>query len=45
VAVRRLLNDEMLRRQMGERGRARVERTFSWRGAAEKMLEVYREVM
>jgi glycosyltransferase involved in cell wall biosynthesis len=30
---------------MGERGRGRVEQLFSWRAAAEKMLEVYREVM
>ena len=45
VAVKRLLADEGLRREMGGRGRARVEQLFSWRAAAEKMLEVYREVM
>jgi glycosyltransferase involved in cell wall biosynthesis len=45
VAVKRLLADEGLRREMGERGRGRVEQLFSWRAAAEKMLEVYREVM
>ncbi len=45
AAVRRLLTDEGLRNEMGRKGRQRVEQMFSWRAAAEKTLEVYREVM
>ncbi len=45
VAVKRLLGDESLRRKMGEAGRKRVERNFSWEQAAKKTLEVYQEVL
>lgn len=44
-AIRTLLNDASLRRKMGEAGRKRVEREFTWRRAAEKTIDVYQEVM
>jgi glycosyltransferase involved in cell wall biosynthesis len=44
-AIRRLLKDEPLRWAMGEEGRSRVEKNFSWEEAARKTLEVYREVL
>ncbi len=45
AALRRLLNDEPLRRGMGERGRKRVVDRFSWRQAALNTLAVYRELV
>jgi len=45
VAIKRLLSDEPLRREMGEAGRKRVERNFTWEQAAKKTLEVYEEVL
>jgi len=45
AAVRRLLLDEGLRCSMGQAGRARVLKMFSWEEAARKTLEVYQEVM
>jgi len=44
-AIKCLLKDEPLRRAMGEEGRRRVERNFTWEEAARKTLEVYREVL
>jgi len=43
-AIKLLLSDEALRKKMGDAGRKRVERHFSWRETAERTLEVYREV-
>jgi len=45
AAIRCLLSDESLRRKMGEAGRKRVERNFTWEQAAKKTLEVYEEVL
>ena len=44
-AIERLMKDDELRRAMGEEGRKRVERKFSWEQAARKTLEVYEEVL
>ncbi len=44
-AIERLLRDDELRRVMGEEGRRRVERHFTWEQAARKTLEVYQEVL
>jgi glycosyltransferase involved in cell wall biosynthesis len=44
AAIRRMLGDEMLRRKMGEAGRERVVRNFTWRQAAKKTEEVYQEL-
>lgn len=40
-AVLRLLTDASLRRRLGEKGRARVERDYDWRGIGEKLLGFY----
>ena len=45
VAIKHLLDDEHLRRKMGEAGRKRVERNFTWERAAKKTVEVYQEVL
>jgi len=45
AAIRRLLTDAALRRKMGQAGRKRVEREFTWQRAAQKTVEVYREVV
>ncbi len=44
AALTRLLENEPLRRQMGEAGRARVERVFNPAASAATLLEVYRAV-
>jgi len=44
-ALKRLLDDESLRQAMGEEGRERVKRHFTWEEAARKTLEVYQEVV
>ncbi len=44
-AIKRLLDDEMLRRKLGEAGRLRVESNFTWRQAAQKTVEVYQELL
>jgi len=44
-AIKLLLGDETLRRNMGEEGRKRVERHFSWREAAKNTLAIYEEVL
>ena len=40
-AVLRLLTDASLRRKLGEKGRARVERDYDWRSIGEKLLRLY----
>ncbi len=45
AAIRRLLADASLRHRMGEAGRKRIEQEFTWERAAQKTVEVYREVM
>jgi len=44
-AIRRLLEDPGLRRQMGQAGRRRVIDRFTWESAARQMVEVYRETI
>jgi glycosyltransferase involved in cell wall biosynthesis len=44
AAIKRLLEDEALRRRMGRSGRQTVERRFSWEQAAKQILQVYEEV-
>ncbi|MEM3586582.1 MAG: glycosyltransferase family 4 protein [Candidatus Jordarchaeaceae archaeon] len=44
-AVERILTNSELRDSMGKRGRERVEKLFTWRKAAEKVMEIYREVI
>lgn len=43
-AMNRLLTDAALRRQMGTKGRTRVERHFSWQAVAQRTLELYRRL-
>lgn len=45
VAIRKLLQDEQLRKRLGEAGRRRVEQNFTWRQAAKKTVEVYQELL
>ncbi len=45
AAIKSLLSDESLRRKMGEAGRKRVERNFTWEQAAKRVVEVYEEVL
>ena len=45
TAIKRLLEDESMRRRMGVEGRKRMERHFSWPEAGRKMLQVYEEVL
>ncbi len=45
AAIRGLLDDASLRKKMGEAGRKRIESEFTWERAAQKTVEVYREVM
>jgi glycosyltransferase involved in cell wall biosynthesis len=44
-AIRRLLEDPGLRRQMGQAGRRRVSDLFTWEKAARHMVKVYREAI
>jgi glycosyltransferase involved in cell wall biosynthesis len=44
-AIRLLLKDPGLRRQMGQAGRRRVIDRFTWEKAARQMVEVYREAI
>jgi glycosyltransferase involved in cell wall biosynthesis len=44
-AIGRLLDDAVLRREMGIAGRARVESLFTWRRAAERTVASYREIL
>lgn len=45
AALRRLLSDETLRRDMGERGRKRMVENFSWQQAARNTVAVYEELL
>lgn len=45
TAIATLLDAPELRRTMGIAGRARVEELFTWRKAAERTVESYREIM
>ena len=42
-AIKRLLEDEALKRRLAAAGRERVERYFSWEETARKTIEVYEE--
>jgi len=44
-AIKRLLADDALRKQMGITARKRIEESFSWEVAARKTLQVYEEVI
>jgi len=44
-AIGELLDAPERRRAMGEAGRARVESLFTWRRAAERRIEIYRETL
>ena len=44
-AIIKLLKDENLRRDMGNEGRTRVERFFTWDSSAKKTFEVYRNLV
>ena len=43
AAIRKLVDNEPLRRRMGEAGRQRVEELFSWDAACRAMTDVYRD--
>ena len=45
AAIKRLFCDEHLRRRMGEAGRRRVERNFTWEQAAKRTVQVYEELL
>lgn len=45
AAIRRLLDDPALARDMGRAGRQRVEERFSWASVAERTEQVYREAI
>ena len=44
-AVIKLLTNPPLRKQIGEKGRARVEQDYDWRNIGEKLLTVYESVI
>ncbi|WP_346836762.1 glycosyltransferase family 4 protein [Microbulbifer sp. SAOS-129_SWC] len=44
-ALQKLLDDPALRAELGERGRARILAQFSWRLAAERLVDYYRRVL
>jgi glycosyltransferase involved in cell wall biosynthesis len=44
-AIKQLLGDKNLRLKMGEAGRIRMERNFSWKQAARKTIAVYEELV
>ena len=39
-----LYGDEALRKEMGKRGRQRVEELYDWEICVEKMIQVYHDV-
>jgi glycosyltransferase involved in cell wall biosynthesis len=45
AGIARLLDDPAARRALGEAGRARVLANFTWKRAAERTLDVYREAI
>jgi glycosyltransferase involved in cell wall biosynthesis len=44
-AIKHLLANEQLRRGLGEAGRKRIEKHFTWEEAAKKTLKIYEEVL
>ena len=44
-AVNRLMDDEAMRRRMGEAGRRRVVERYSWRAVAERTVRFYEELL
>lgn len=44
-AVNRLMDDEAMRRRMGEAGRRRVVEQYSWRAVAERTVRFYEELL
>ncbi|MCX2834520.1 glycosyltransferase family 4 protein [Microbulbifer thermotolerans] len=44
-ALKKLLSDEKLRAEFGEKGRQRIEQQFSWRLAAAHLVNYYREIL
>lgn len=42
-ALQRLIQDDQLRTELGQRARARVEREFGWRRIARRYVELYRQ--
>lgn len=44
TGINRVIGDPPLRDRMGEAGRLRAEKYYSWRSIAERVLELYREV-
>ncbi len=44
-ALKKLLADEVLRKEMGKAGIRRVEEHFNWRRAAEDTVRVYEELL
>ncbi len=44
-AVAKILKNKELRERMGKRGRERVEKNFTWKNAAEHVIEIYRETI
>ena len=45
TCIERLLDDEPLRRELGQRGRARVETELSWARSEEQLLAAYERVL
>ncbi len=45
AAIKRLLDNEGLRKKIGQAGRKRVETEFSWKEAARKTVQVYEELL
>jgi len=44
-AIKRLLKDKQLQRELGEAGRKRVQQEFNWEQAANKTVKVYQELL
>jgi glycosyltransferase involved in cell wall biosynthesis len=44
-AVAKILKSKELRESMGEKGRERVEKLFTWKNAAEQVIEIYRGII
>jgi len=44
-AIKHLLKDKQLQRELGEAGRKRVQQEFSWEQAANKIVKVYQELL
>lgn len=45
AAMRRLLTDESFRRELGRRGKEKVQRQYRWDRVAQRVLDVYHEVL